>query len=243
MCGPLFSTLMLSERPSAVCTVCMLILMVPSSGVCLRALVKRLLMIFSSLSVSIHAWHLPSGMSVCRTMCFMRAESLKASMSFSISSVASVSATLRRRASASSWLKSSIWSMSLSMRLTLMQIRLMVRLVSVGRFSLVLSESNGPAMMVSGLRNSCEMLAKKFMFISLVRCSRSRSCCSCRKFMRLVRMRRYRLLINHISHAVMPMYSSHAAADDQGAGLMRTSTLHAATGGRVGEATRRRRKV
>ena len=150
--------------------------MAPPSGVCFRALVNRLLRIFSSLSRSTRLMNGSSSPSYRIEMSRKLALSSKLPRIREISWVTSCSPTHRRRTSISNWLKSSIWSISRSIELALAEMESSFLWASAGTDLSFSREESGPEMMVSGLRNSWAMLAKKLMFISLARCSSSVFC-------------------------------------------------------------------
>ena len=172
---PLPVSAMLSEMRWPLSSVSKMTSMAPPLGVNFMALDMRLLKIFSSLSASSHIVRLPSSPCVRIVMPFSSAFMVKMARYRCSSAMISFCSTCSRSVSFSSLLKSSIWLTRRSMRLTLLATMSSSR-CSCGRMSpLLRSCSTGPAIMVSGVRNSCETFAKKLMFILLMRCSCSRS--------------------------------------------------------------------
>ena len=113
-------------------------------------------------------------------MFFSRACSLNVSSTLLITCTRSMRCTSSRSASSSSLWKSIIWLTRRNIRSTLRCMMVSVSCVSAGRLLSSTSCRSGAAMMVSGVRNSCDTLAKKLMFIVLMRfsCSCSRLVCS-----------------------------------------------------------------
>ena len=151
-------------------------LIFPPCGVNFKALDIRLLNIFSTLSSSSHIRKVSSRPYVFRSMHLSLAFTRKMLTWRCRQAMRSARFTCRRRVSFSSLLKSIIWLTSLSIRFTLRCTMCSRFLSSPSIRGLLQSWVTGPEIMVSGVRNSCEILAKKLMFIRFTRCSCSFSC-------------------------------------------------------------------
>ena len=145
--------------------------MLPPRGVYFKAFDIRLLNILSTLSVSSHVRNESSSPQVVNVMFLLCAFTLNISVCFCSREMMSACFTFSFSVSFSNLLKSIIWFTSRSIRSTL-RCTMCSRLLFCPVISLLSHNCvTGPAIMVSGVRNSCDMLAKKLMFILLIRCS------------------------------------------------------------------------
>ena len=149
--------------------------MLPFWGVCFKALVNKLLKILSNLSLSSHVKKELSKPEYSTFILFCIALTRKVSTQLAISSTISYWPTCIFKASFSNLLKSSIWSISLSIWLILRDIMLSIWWFCIDKLLSHFMVVTGPRIIVNGFLNSCEILAKKSMFIWLVVCSRSLS--------------------------------------------------------------------